>query len=345
MAERPVTVLIASPLEREYADRIAAAYPDRVRLVHVPDLLPVPRYIGDHNGIPRNLGAEDLARWRSLLEDADVLFDFDWLDAAALPLSAPRLQWVQGTSAGIGEYLVRTGLADGPIAFTTAAGAHGVALAEFVALALLYHVKGVAELKRRQAAHLWERYTAERLEGRRVVLVGLGNVGRAIARTCGALGMDVVAMPRLAPAMLPEGVSRIIARGSLGAELADADALVLACPYTPETHHLIGAAELAALPPRAIVVNVARGAIVDEPALVAALADRRIAGAFLDVFETEPLPPESPLWDMENVVVSPHSASTVGGENDFLVELFIDNLGRFLDGRPLRNRFERERGY
>ena len=116
-----------------------------------------------------------------------------------------------------------------------------MALSEFVALALLYFIKDVPELRRRQAAHDWERYTARRLAGRRMVLVGLGNVGRAIARTCAALGVEVVAMPRTVPADTPEGVARIITRDGLRAALADADALVLACPYTPETHHLVGA--------------------------------------------------------------------------------------------------------
>jgi glyoxylate/hydroxypyruvate reductase len=345
MTDRPVTVLIASPLEPEHAERIAAAYPGRVRVVHEPDLLPVPRYVGDHNGIPRQLGEADLARWRSLLAEADVLFDFDWLDAPALPRSAPRLRWVQGTSAGIGEYLVRTGLAASDITFTTAAGAHGTALAEFVALGLLSLVKEVAELRRRQARHHWERYTARSLAGRRVLLVGLGNVGRAIARTLGALGVEVIAMARTQPATLPEGVARAIGRDAFHAELAAADALVLACPATPETFHLVGAAELAALPAGAFLVNVARGNVVDEPALVEALRSGHLGGAFLDVFETEPLPPDSPFWDMEHVLVSPHSASTVGGENDFIVDLFLDNLGRFLDGRTLRNVFQRERGY
>jgi glyoxylate/hydroxypyruvate reductase A len=121
--------------------------------------------------------------------------------------------------------------------------------------------------------------------------------------------------------------------------------LILACPLTPETRHLIGAAELAALPPGALLVNVARGPVIDEPALIAALRSGRLGGAALHVFEEEPLPAESPLWSLPNALISPHSASTVMAENRRIVDLFLANLERWLDGRPLLNRFERTRGY
>jgi phosphoglycerate dehydrogenase-like enzyme len=120
---------------------------------------------------------------------------------------------------------------------------------------------------------------------------------------------------------------------------------VIACPHTAETHHLVGAAELAALPAGALVVNIARGAIIDERALVDALSSGHLGGAALDVFETEPLPAASPLWAMPNVLVSPHRASVVDAENGQIVDLFIDNLRRYLDGRPLRNVYDRDRGY
>jgi glyoxylate/hydroxypyruvate reductase len=123
------------------------------------------------------------------------------------------------------------------------------------------------------------------------------------------------------------------------------DALVLACPLTRETHHLIGREELEALPSSSIVVNGARGAVVDEGALIDTLERGEILGAALDVFEQEPQPPENPLWSLPNVLVSPHSASTVGGENARIVEIFVENLRRYLDGRPLKNEFVPERGY
>ena len=344
-ADGRLNVLIGSSLEGVHVERIAAVGGDRVRVLFEPDLLPVPRYEGDHHGAPRQLGADELARWQSLVADADVMFDFDWLEPSTLPARAPRLRWVQATSAGIGEFLAHTGLAESDIRFTTAAGVHATALAEFALLGLLYFTKDLPFLQRRQAERHWERYTAESLAGRRVMIVGLGEVGREVARVCGALQMEVWGMRRSADGAVPPGVSRLIVREELRGALAGADALVLACPLTPETHRLIGADELAALPTSAILVNVARGAVVDEEALIATLAANRIRGAMLDVFEHEPLPSDSPLWAMPNVVVSPHSASTVADENGRIVEIFVDNLRRFLEGRPLRNEFVAERGY
>jgi len=121
--------------------------------------------------------------------------------------------------------------------------------------------------------------------------------------------------------------------------------LILCCPLTPQTEGLIGRQQLAMLPPHAVLVNISRGPVVDQDALTDALADGRLGGACLDVFTHEPLPADSPLWGMDNVLVSPHSASTVGGENSLLTDLFLDNLDRFARGRPLRNRYDPGRGY
>ena len=139
--------------------------------------------------------------------------------------------------------------------------------------------------------------------------------------------------------------ARLVKRHELLELLPTIDALILSSPHTRETHHLVGREELAAMPRSAMLVNVSRGAVVDEAELTAALREGRIAGAALDVFEHEPLPTDSPLWDMPNVLISPHSASTVAAENHRIVDLFIDNLGRYLAGRPLRNVFVASRGY
>ena len=339
-----LTVLIGSPLEEEHVERIRAVAPERIRVIHAPDLLPVPRYAADHDGTTRNLSPGEVEIWRAHLAEADVLFDFDWYEPVAMPVNAPRLGWVQATSSGIGEYLISTGLADSGITFTTAAGTHAIPLAEHVALGLLYHAKRASDLRAWQVAHRWERFTTNQLAGSRMLLVGLGNVGRQVARTCAGLGVEVWAIdPGTADA--PDGVARLLDRAAMRDALSQVDALVLACPYTPDTHHLVGAPEFAAMRPTAIVVNISRGAVIDEPAMIAALGDGRLAGAILDVFETEPLPPDNPLWDMPNVLVSPHSASTVAAENRVITDLFIDNLRRYLAGEPLRNVFVRARGF
>jgi glyoxylate/hydroxypyruvate reductase A len=341
---RPLKVLIASPLEPEQVRRIAAAAPGRIEVIHEPELLPVPRYVADHKGRPRALSDAQREHWLALLGEADILFDFDWLAPERLLEHAPRLRWVQGTSAGIGQLLRRTGLIESDLVFTTAAGVHGSPLAEFVILGLLYFYRDVPRLQRMQRAHRWERYTNRELAGRRALVVGLGAVGRAIAQRLAAQGLEVWGARRT-PGPPPEGVSRLLPMTDLASVLGLIDALILACPLTPETKGLIGAAELTAMPAGALLINVARGAVVDERALVQALRDGRLGGAALDVAEVEPLPEGSPLWDLPNVLISPHSASTVDAENRRIVDVFLANLQRYLDGLPLINRFDRTRGY
>jgi glyoxylate/hydroxypyruvate reductase A len=342
---RPLKILIASPLELEEVERIAAAAPGQVEVIYEPDLLPVPRYVADHTGRPRTLSAAQRECWLNHLREADILFDFDWLAPERLALQAPRLRWVQGTSAGIGELLRRTGLIDTDLIFTTAAGVHGSPLAEFVILALLYFYRDVPRLQRMQQAHHWERYTNRELAGRRALVVGLGAVGQTIARRLAALDLEVWTARRTLDAPLPEGVSRVLPLAEFRSVLGLIDALILACPLTSETTKLIGAAELAAMQDGALLINVARGPVIDERALVHALRDGRLCGAALDVADVEPLPSGSPLWDLPNVLISPHSASTVHAENRRIVDLFLANLRRYLDGEPLINGFDRTRGY
>ena len=170
-------------------------------------------------------------------------------------------------------------------------------------------------------------------------------VGRELARACAALGLEVWGTKRSADPIAPTGVGKIIAHNDILGALPTVDALILACSLSPATLHMIGAQQLAALSPSTILVNVGRGGLIDEPALIDALRNGRLAGAALDVFETEPLPEENPLWDLPNVLVSPHSASTVDSENGRIVDIFVENLGRFLSGQKLINVFSREHGY
>jgi glyoxylate/hydroxypyruvate reductase len=342
---QPLVVLIASPLEPMQVERIAAVAPARIRVVFEPDLLPEPRYVADHNGRRRDLTPEQMRRWLGHLETTDILFDFDWLAPEALPRNAPRLRWIQGTSAGIGERLRETGLIDSDLVFTTAAGVHGSSLAEFVILALLYFYRDVPRLQRMQAARHWQRYTNTELAGRRALVVGLGSVGRMIARRLAGLDVEVWGVRRNAYGTLPEGVARVLPLEGLTQALPEVDVLVLACPLTERTYRLIGMAELSALPPHAVLINVARGEVVDERALIEVLDAGQLGGAALDVVEQEPLPGGSRLWDLPNVLISPHSASTVEKENERIVDLFIENLRRWLDRRPLLNQFDRGRGY
>lgn len=330
-----LVAMITSPLEPEHAGRIAAAHPDRFELVYRPDLLPPPRYAADHGGDPAwRRTAEQQAEWRRLLGRAEVLWDFPAGETAGPLELSPNLRWVQTTSAGVGQYVKRLGLQESDLIVTTASGVHAQPLAEFVFAALLFHAKRLAHLQAEQRAHRWQRFHAGELRGRVMAIVGPGRIGREVALVARAFGMTVWATardndPARAGAL---GVDRLFARAELPAMLAGADCLVLCAPHTPETDGLIGRAELAALKPGAVLVNIARGAVVDEDALIDALREGRVGFAALDVFRAEPLPPDSPLWDLPNVLVSPHSASTADTENAKLTDLFLRNLAHYLDG-------------
>lgn len=340
---QPLPVLIASYLEPELVERIRAV--PGVDVMYEPDLLAKPVYQGQHHGQRFTRSAGDETRWRALLARAEVLFDFDHTNLERIPAVAPNVRWIQATSAGIGEMLVRRGLIDSPITFTTAAGVHASALAEFCVMAMLVFVKDLFWLRAEQAAHRWERYCAREVRGMTLGVVGLGHVGREVARLGAALGMRVIGTKRTVPAEGVPHVEQVLPPERVSEVIRRADVLVLIVPQTAGTKRLLGEEQLWSMKPGAILINIARGGIVDEQAMITALRDGHLAGAALDVFATEPLPADSPLWDMPNVIVSPHSASTVPGENARLTDLFCENLRRYLDGRPLINRFERDRLY
>jgi glyoxylate/hydroxypyruvate reductase A len=337
-------VVIASYLEPELVERIVAIE-SRARVVYEPALLPAPRYPCDHHGEPPVLDFNQRARWSEITAGAEVMFDFDWNDPETIAERCPRLRLIQATSAGIGSVMARTGLDRSEIEVCTAAGTHAVPLAEFALLGALYFVKAMPMLTGWKARRHWEVHATHLLAGRRALVLGLGGIGRKVAESFAALGVEVWGLARRIPPETPAGVTRMITREELPASLPGTDVLVVASPLTEQTHHMVGAEELAALPAHAVVVNVGRGPVIDEPALIAALTEGRLAGACLDVFEEEPLPTGSPLWDLDNVIISPHSASTIAEENEVLVELFLDNLGRYLDGRPRRNVYDRVAGY
>jgi phosphoglycerate dehydrogenase-like enzyme len=340
-----VPVLIASWLDPRHAERIAAAEPERIELIYEPGLLPVPGYEADHHGRPRALTGEELNRWRGHLSRAEVMFELDWECPEELLDRAPRLRWVQATSSGIGPLVERLGLAGAPLVITNAAGIHAQPLAEFVILAALHFAREMPRLDAWKAERHWERFCGREVSGSRMTLIGLGRVGSRIAELSAALGIEVTAHRRTPGREAPPCVRRVVDVDGLDAALPETDLLVIAVPDTPDTRRLVDRRRLELLPAGAVIVNVGRGSVIDQPAMIEMLRSGRLGGAALDVFEEEPLPADSPLWAMRNVIVSPHSASTVVQENDRLVDLFVDNLHRYLDGRPLVNVFDPGRGY
>lgn len=334
----PVTVTFASYLEPDQVARVAAVDP-RVRVRYEPELLAPPRFAADHTGRPDFRRTPDQERrFLEHVAAADVLYDVDRPLAARLPELAPRLRWIQFTSSGVGPFVLQNGLNRPGLLLTNAAGIHAVPLAEHVLLSLLYFWKDVPARRRDQRAHVWERYAGRELRGATVLVVGMGAVGREVARTCRAIGLRVIGVRRTPVADPAElHADAVVPPARLLEVLPQADAVVLIAPHTPETEGMIDARALAAMKPGAVLVNIARGQLVDETALVAALRSGHLGGAALDVAAVEPLPTDSPLWDLPNVFVTAHSASTVDKENERLTDLFCDNLRRFLDGAPLRN--------
>ncbi len=337
---KPFTVFITSPLEAEHVETMRAVAPDRVDIVYEPDLLPPTRYVADHKGRDGfRLDAGQEARWRANLARADALWDFPVPPDDGSPVGdlIPNVRWVQTTSSGVGQLITRLGLQDSGITVTTAGGVHAEPLTEFVFMALLAHLKDLARLRREQAAHRWERYCGDELAGKTLGILGAGQVGRHVAAAARFFGMRVVAVDitfGTSPSDDPS-LDQLLPVERLDDMLGVADVLVLSIPHTPETERMIDAAAFDAMKDGIVIVNIARGQVVDEAALTGALRSGKVAFAALDVFETEPLPPESPLWDMPNVLVSPHSASTVPSENRKITEIFCHNLRCFLDGRTI----------
>jgi len=340
-----LNILIATPFEPENVDLITEAIPEG-EVVFRPDLLPTARYTADHGGDASRIAAVKATEWASLLAEAEVMLSLDLATDGGLRTRAPKLRWVQGTSSGMADQVRRSGLLGSDVIVTTAAGIHAGPLSEWVLMAALYFAKRVPMLRRWQTELHWERFAVGELAGRRAVLLGVGAVGRKVAATLSAVGVEVAARRRRADAEEIPGVARLLTtRDQWEAALSAADFVVIAAPATPETRHLLGPHEIALLGPEAVVINIGRGWVVDQNALIDALQKGKIGGAALDVFEEEPLPSSSPLWKMENVLISPHSASTVPAENRRIAALFANNIRRYSSGQPLINRFDPARRY
>ena len=338
-------VLIASYLEPHLVERIRSVDP-QLDVTYRPDLLGKPRYPCDHTAPMQRTATQD-QEWAALMAEAEILFDVYRPQSDDLPRRAPSLRWIQFSSSGVGKFVEQMGLATTSIIVTNVAGAHATPLAEFVLFAMLYFAKQMPRVMADQRRHHWEQFAVKNVCRATLGLVGLGGVGREIARLARAIGMRVVAIRRTAGRVSTDvsGVEAVYSPDRLLDLLAESEYVTLILPHTTQTAGLIGKAELAAMKPGAVLINIARGTIVDEPALIEALRSGHLGGAALDVFATEPLPAESPLWDMPNVLITPHTISTAVDENELVVDLFCDNLRRYLAGKPLRNVFDRARGY
>lgn len=350
MATDPVVVAIATPLEPELVARIAAV-DDRLQVRYKPDLLPPLRFPGDHRGVASfHRTPEQEKRWQVLLAEAEVLFGLPGDSPQGLADAVHgvnRLRWVQATAGGAGEQVAAAGLSheeQNRVLITRAGGVHARPLAEFAMFGLLAVTKGLPRLRADTSARRWEHYPMGELAGATVLVVGLGSVGAEVARLAKAFGMRVIAVNRTGRTDSPH-VDEVRTSRFLGDLLPVAHAVVLTLPLTDQTRGLIDAAAIARMHSGAVLVDIGRGGVVDEQALVTALQQGRLAGAALDVFAVEPLPPGSPLWDLPNVLISPHTAGLSVRENERIIDLFSENLRRYLAGTELLWRVHPTRFY
>ena len=348
MDKEPVHILSVLDLSEKQLEQVRAVSP---RLVVRQQSL-------TRNKMFSRPGAEQFAE--VLTSDVEILYTF----MAPFDLSlAPNLRWVQSMSAGV-EQLYDTPLWGSEIAITNASGVHAVQIAEYVLGMLLSYAHHFPEALRLQEEARWLSLREKRalstreLRGKTLGILGYGAIGREVARLAAAFGMRVLATKRAGRPVAFDGWTppgtgdpsgsipeRFYDLSELHELLPACDMLVLALPLSQHTRHLIGQPEFALMRPHAFLVNIGRGPLIDHDALVEALRAKRIGGAALDVTEPEPLPAESPLWGLENALITPHMAGMSVYYDDRAVELFCENLRRYLNGEPLLNLVQRDLGY
>jgi phosphoglycerate dehydrogenase-like enzyme len=317
MDEAPF-VLVFAHLEEGHLGQIRAVGPG-VEVVAVTDR---------HKGIQLADRAEIMVGWNVPREAVQ---------------RSKRLRWIHSTAAGV-DQLLYPEILERNILITTSSGIHQP-LVEHVFAMLLAFVRRLHIAVRNQQERKWDRarVAGGEVRGLTIGVLGLGSIGAEVAEKAAVFGMRVIGTKRT-PAPVPH-VDRVYPPDALPDVLAQSDVIVIALPLTEETRGLLGASEFRMMKPEAIVINIGRGSIIQEAALVRALQERWIGGACLDVFEREPLPADSPLWAMENVILTPHVSGGWPGYLDAAVPLFCENLARYLRGAPLLNLVDRSRGY
>jgi phosphoglycerate dehydrogenase-like enzyme len=335
-------VVVATPLAEQHCELIERLEP-RIDLIREQSLYPPMRHPADFSGDPsfRRTPAQQ-QEFEDMVDSAEALYGIPDVDPAALRRTAdanPGLRWVHTMAAGGGGQVKDAGLSQDQLSriiFTTSAGVHGGPLAEFAVFGVLAGAKDLGRLFAQQHDRRWTgRWEMRQVSEMTVLVVGLGGIGQEVVEKLAGLGATVIGTSRHGRPV--DHVDRLIQVDDIMSTVPEVDAIVLTLPGTAATEKLIGADVFAAVKPGTILVNVGRGTVVDEDALLAALRDGRIGFAALDVFATEPLPESSPLWAEPNVLVSPHTAALNSAEDRLIAELFAANATRLLDGDELVN--------
>lgn len=327
-------------LSAEGAERIRASAPPGWDIV----------FVGSPTSSDGDGGAAPSDEVRAAVTDAEAYFGYGM--ARTLFMAAPRLRWIHSASAGVGRLLFDEVRASDVIV-TNSAGVHAVPMAEYMLGGILYLLKSLDVAVEQQHTGRWDKSafagsstTVRELRDCRILVLGAGGIGSALATRLTALGARCVGVRRHPDRGIPDGFERVVGPDGWYDLLPDADVLVVAAPATSETKRLVTGEVLDRLPRNAIVVNVARGSLVEERALAERLASGSLRGAVLDVFEVEPLPASSPLWGLWNVLLTPHvSAVSPQGFWERELSLFVDNWQRYVEGREMRNVVNKEAGY
>ncbi len=333
MHERIIKIVLTTPLDEQNVQKIRAISKG-ISIDQVSGLI-----VAERKGNNSNKEKLDL-----LLQEAEVLYGYIHHFPRDLQKRGFALKWIQSMTAGIDR--LPEEIMKSPIRITNTRGIHGASIGEVVMEMMLMFIKDAPACFRMKQNREWKRYKQRLLRDETAGIIGLGTIGYEIARLCKAFDMRVIGIRRSGgpePA-LPE-VDRLYLRDELPALLAASDFIILALPLTNETRGMIGEKELRSMKPGAYLINVARGAIVDEGALVRALEERWIAGAGLDVFVKEPLPPESRFYELPNVIFSPHISGDIPDYEWRATDIFCENLRRYLAGEPFLYEVDKEKGY
>jgi phosphoglycerate dehydrogenase-like enzyme len=289
----------------------------------------------------------DRDRLRESAADADVMLNANFVDPTYLIETFPhakRLRWLHALMAGVDKILSPEIVASS-VPMTNGRGLFRRALAEWTIGAMVYFSYEFRRLIRNQIAGKWESFDHATLFGKTLGIVGFGSIGREVAVRAKPFGMRFVTLRRRKPCSTDPLIDRVYAPAQINEMLSECDYVALTTPLTAETRGMIGAAQIAAMKPTAVIINVGRGLVIDEAALINALETDKIRGAALDVFATEPLPPDHPFWKMENVLLSPHTADRSPESRSGAVEFFLENFERFRKGETLLNIVDKHAGY
>jgi phosphoglycerate dehydrogenase-like enzyme len=324
-------ILLSPKTFAAYRDPLAAAARAggiEARVVHLPD------------DPEARLSPDAAARIEIAYFTRDIRFSDHYQAFVDTVTAAPNLKWVHFPNAGVDQHPFLPALAARKVRLTTSAGSNGEPVGQTAIAGLLLLARNFphwwASQQKREWAPIRGAAVPRDLSSQTVLVIGMGTVGSTVARFCRALGMHVIGVRRK-PRSPEDPVDEMHAIDALPQLLPRCDWVVLACSLTPGTRRVINASTLALLPRGARLVNVCRGAVVDEPAVIEALKSGQLGGAYLDVFEQEPLAPDSPLWALPNVIVSPHNAQASAGNDARAMQIFLDNLPKWARGEPLRN--------